>query len=102
MKVQLKIAIVAGLLALFVSSCQKEEMVGPSMEDCYTTGDGGGNMRVGNQDNNGGALGGDDPMNADSIGIVSGGDDDRDGGGIVGGGDDDKDGGKRKAEDKKP
>jgi hypothetical protein len=98
MKAQLKIAIVAGLLALFVSSCQKEEMPEPDYcptQDAAT-------MRVGGPDNDGGSLGDDNTITADSTGIVSGGDDDRDGGGIVGGGDDDKDGGKKKAEDKKP
>lgn len=103
MKAQLKIAIVAGLLALTVSSCQKEE-IGPDTwpENCYQTEDGG-NMRIGGPEGNeGGALGDDGVIVADSTGIVSGGDDDRDGGGVVGGGDDDKDGGKKKAEDKKP
>lgn len=99
MKTQIKIALVVGLIAL-MTSCQKDEMPTP---DCGTHDPVGSTMRVGGpEDNDGGSLGGDDEITADSTGIVGGGDDDRDGGGIVGGGDDDKDGGKKKAEEKKP
>jgi hypothetical protein len=99
MKIQLKIAVVAGLMALLITSCQKEDIPMPGVTPVEQNG--GGNMRVGGpNDNNGGSLGDDNVISADSTGIVSGGDDDRDGG-IVGGGDDDKDGGSKKAEPKK-
>jgi len=96
MKLQIKIALVIGLIGL-LSSCQKEDL--DSMSNSSTQ-ENGSSMRIGNPDsnNNGGWLNdGNNPVNADSSGIVGGGDDDRDGGGIVGGGDDDSDGGNKKA-----
>lgn len=82
------------VLAAVVSSCQKENL--PSPSDCGTP-DQNATMRVGDPSevSGDGSISGTENVNsADSV-IVSGGDDDRDGGGIVGGGDDDRDGGRR-------
>lgn len=63
-------------------------------------------MRVGGPETGtsggGGSLGdGSGKVAVDSLNIVSGGDDDRDGGGVVSGGDDDRDGGRRMSDEPK-
>jgi hypothetical protein len=94
MKLTIKIAAVLIVFCAFASSCQKDVL--PNPVGCTSHPDAGSNLRTGDDDqNNAGELLGDDTQaQTDSVGIVGGGDDDRDGGGnIVGGGDDDRDGG---------
>lgn len=95
MKIQGKIAVFVGLVAL-ISSCQKEVL--PSPGGCHSPAEQPANVRMSDpeEDNSNGSVlddGGTEPL--DSIEIVGGGDADRDGGGIVGGGDNDHDGGSR-------
>ena len=95
MKISVKIFAIAGLIAFF-SSCQKENL--PSPSGCPAHEQKAGNARIGDDSNSGGSVfNGEvgDEVASDSLGIVGGGDDDRDGGGIVGGGDADRDGGRR-------
>jgi|GEM_PF-2912538 len=96
MKLTGKIAILIGL-TVSVSSCRKEEL--PSPQGCSSHQQDAATQR--NSDSFGthsdpsqfiieGELG---EVKKDTVEIVGGGDDDRDGGDIVGGGDDDRDGG---------
>lgn len=83
-------------LAAFVSSCQKEEMPSPD-GGCMQHDTDGNTQRLGDpeENNSGGFMGDGNGPTPTADSIVSGGDDDKDGGGIVGGGDDDKDGGRK-------
>jgi hypothetical protein len=93
MKIQAKLAIAIGLIAL-ITSCQKDEM--PSPYGYSTSGQESSNSRMGvpsNDETTPGAIEVDGTVTTDSSAIVGGGDDDRDGGGIIGGGDGDRDGG---------